>query len=70
LTEAMLKALKNWRDLNDALTTFTESEMALMLEYELNHENRKTFVERLHQRFTTLRMSRERDLIMGQHKGE
>ena len=69
MTEAMMNALKNWRDLNDVLTTFTEDEMAEMLEYELNHENRKTFVERLHQRFTTLRMTREREIIMDQHKG-
>jgi len=69
MNEAMMSALKNWRDLNDVLTTFTENEMAEMLEYELNHENRKTFVERLHQRFTTLRMTRERDLLMDQHKG-
>ena len=64
MNEQSLKALKNWRVFNDELNAFTESEVLEMLEYELLNENRKTFVERLHQRYSTLRAARERANLM------
>jgi hypothetical protein len=70
MNEMMLSALKNWRDLNDVIGRFNEEELEEMLEYEMNNENRKTVVERLHQRFSIVRMARERNQIMAVFKGE
>jgi hypothetical protein len=65
MNDTMTKALGNWRDFNEVLVTIPEKEVMEMLEHELQHENRKSFVERLHQRYNTLRVSREREEIMG-----
>ena len=60
----MMKALSNWRDFNVLLSSLSESQLKEMLKYELENESRKSFVERLHQRYNTLRVSREREILM------
>ena len=50
----------NWRELNRVLHAKTEDEVKAMLLEELEGPKRVTFIERLHQRFTTLRAARER----------
>jgi tRNA U54 and U55 pseudouridine synthase Pus10 len=50
----------NWRDLNEVLTDYTEQQVWDLLEDERKHARRSTVLIRLHQRFTTLRMLRER----------
>ena len=49
-----------WRKLNDILANKTEQEVLDMLNVERNGLRRVTFLERLHQRYCTLRASRER----------
>ena len=50
----------NWRELNEVLTDYTEQEVLDLLEDERKHARRSTVIIRLHQRYTTLRMLRER----------
>ena len=65
MNEVMTKALSNWRDFNDLLASIPEVDLKEMLVFELKHENRKSFVERLHQRYNTMRVARERGELMG-----
>lgn len=58
------KPLKSWRDLNAALYRLTEAEVSELLEYERNNQRRMSMLSRLHQRFTTLRATRERVEIL------
>lgn len=53
--------MKNtWRSLNDRLPTLTEDEVLSMLNNERNTLKRVSMLERLHQRYNTLRVARER----------
>jgi len=49
-----------WRKLNEELKTFDEQKVLEMLTYERVNAKRVVVLERLHQRYTTLRASRER----------
>ena len=64
MNDTMIKALGNWRDFNELLTTIPEADLKEMLVYEVKHENRKSFVERLHQRYNSVRIMREREELM------
>ena len=50
----------NWRELNEVLTDYTEQEVLDLLGDERKNARRSTVIIRLHQRYTTLRMLRER----------
>lgn len=53
--------MKNtWRSLNDRLSTLTEEEVLGMLNNERDTLKRVSMLERLHQRYNTLRVARER----------
>ena len=53
--------MKNtWRSLNDRLPTLTEEEVMGMLNNERQTLKRVSVLERLHQRYNTLRVARER----------
>lgn len=53
--------MKNtWRSLNDRLPTLTEEEVLGMLTNERQTLKRVSVLERLHQRYNTLRVARER----------
>jgi hypothetical protein len=54
--------LKNitWRELNHILATKTEVEVLEMLNQERTGRRRVVVLERLHQRYNTLRVARER----------
>ena len=54
----------SWRKLNDQLSTMTEQQVLDMLNDERQHGRRVTVLERLHQRYTTLRAARERVEIL------
>ena len=69
MNDVMTKALANWRDFNDLLATIPEVDLKEMLVYEVKHENRKSFVERLHQRYNTVRTMREREELMKGFEG-
>ena len=49
-----------WRSLNDALATMSEEQVKALLDQELLGERRIKVMERLHQRYNTLRVARER----------
>ena len=53
-----------WKELNDQLADFTEQEVKDLLEEETRHARRSTILVRLHQRYTALRMLRERAALM------
>jgi len=53
-----------WKSLNDRLADLTEQEVLDLLEDETKHARRSTILVRLHQRYTVLRMLRERAAIM------
>ena len=53
-----------WKALNDQLADFTEQEVKDLLEDEMRHARRSTILVRLHQRYTVLRMLRERAALM------
>ena len=53
-----------WKELNDQLADLTEQEVKDLLEDEMRHARRSTILVRLHQRYTTLRMLRERAALM------
>ena len=50
----------SWRELNNILATKTESEVLDMVNIERAGLRRLTVLERLHQRYNTLRVARER----------
>ena len=53
--------MKNtWRSLNDRLPTLTEEEVLGMLTNERQTLKRVSVLERMHQRYNTLRVARER----------
>ena len=54
----------SWRKLNDQLSTMTEQEVLSLLTEERQTAKRVTVLERLHQRYTTLRAARERAEIL------
>ena len=54
----------SWRKLNDQLSTMTEQQVLELLNAERHTGKRVTVLERLHQRYTTLRAARERAEIL------
>lgn len=56
----------NWRSLNDQLHAMTEEEVLALLNEERKGSRRITFLERLHQRYTVLRATRERLEILNE----
>ena len=58
-----------WRKLNVELKTLDETKVLEMLNYEINSAKRVSVLERLHQRYTALRASRERiEILKGANK--
>lgn len=54
----------SWRWLNEHLSAMTEDQVLRLLDEERHTHKRVTFLERLHQRYTSLRASRERVEIL------
>jgi hypothetical protein len=57
-----------WRKLNSELRTFDEQKVLDMLTHERANARRVVVLERLHQRYTTLRASRERIELLQEAK--
>jgi len=57
-----------WRKLNNDLKTFDEQKVLDMLNYERKNDRRVVVLERLHQRYTMLRASRERIELLQEAK--
>ena len=49
-----------WRSLNDALAMMTENQVKELLDEEMAGARRLKIMERLHQRYNTLRVARKR----------
>lgn len=54
----------NWRKLNKELALLSEEQVLMLLEEERAGRRRLSILERLHQRYTTLRAARERMEIL------
>lgn len=65
MNKILMLMLNNWRDLNEGMSELREDQIKEMLDYEMVNEQRKTVIERLHQRYTTLRAKRERAELIG-----
>lgn len=57
-----------WRKLNSELKTFDEQKVLDMLNHERANARRVVVLERLHQRYTMLRASRERIELLQEAK--
>ena len=57
-----------WRKLNSELRTFDEQKVLDMLTHERGNAKRVVVLERLHQRYTMLRASRERIELLQEAK--
>lgn len=55
-----------WRSLNDKIHTLTEEEVLELLNQERAGAKRISFLERLHQRYSMLRVARERIEILNE----
>ena len=49
-----------WRSLNDVLASLPETDVKALLDAEMVGARRVKIIERLHQRYNTLRVARER----------
>ena len=49
-----------WRSLNDVLASLPEVDVKALLDAEMKGPRRVKIIERLHQRYNTLRVARER----------
>jgi len=58
----------SWRKLNEVLIDLDEKEVLSLLEKEKVGARRAMVLIRLHQRFCTLRMARERNQLFGEHQ--
>jgi hypothetical protein len=56
--------LSTWRSINHTLSSKTEAELLDMLNEERVGQRRITILERLHQRYNTVRVARERIELM------
>jgi len=54
----------SWRALNNQLSMMSEEEVLSLLDLEKVNEKRASVLQRLHQRYNTLRASRERIELM------
>jgi hypothetical protein len=65
MDKKLQNALNSWRELNHVLHAIPEDELKVMLDHEVLNAKRIAVVERLHQRYCTLRTSRERMELLG-----
>ena len=54
----------SWRALNNQLSMMSEEEVLSLLQKEKHEERRASVLQRLHQRYNVLRVSRERIELM------
>lgn len=54
----------SWRALNNQLSLMNEADVLMLLESEKMGEKRASVLQRLHQRYNVLRVSRERIELM------
>lgn len=54
----------SWREVNASIASMTEKQVLALIEEELKGPKRTTVLVRLHQRYTMLRASREREEML------
>jgi hypothetical protein len=60
---------ESWRTLNAKINRLTEQEVYDLLQQEINTTKRLSMLQRLHQRYCTLRAARERvEILRGAEK--
>lgn len=65
MNEKQTAALASWHELNKQLNHLSEQELKEMLVHEAANRRRADVLTRLHQRFSTVRVKRERkELLM------
>ena len=64
VTESPAEILEEWVGFNKFLPRMTEDQLAKVLDYELEHEKRPTYVDRIHTRLTRRRFERERSELL------
>lgn len=62
--------LQSWRSLNAGLYQRDEQQVKDLLDYERINEQRLSVLQRLHQRYNTLRVTRERLEILSEAKAK
>lgn len=60
----MHTTLTTWRKLNALIDSVDEETCAELIRFEIKNQARKTVLKRLHGRYNTLRIRRERELII------
>ena len=65
MNEILIAALKDWRSMNHHMHSLREDQVLEMLEYEKVYARRPNVLERLHARYNSLRVARERSELMG-----
>lgn len=68
MNERQAAAIKDWRSMNHHMNLLTEQEVLELLEHEKTHARRPNFLERLHARYNSLRVARERIELLGAAK--
>lgn len=64
MTDINEMVLKNWDTFHEFLPTLREDQIEQLFNFEIQNKRRKSFIIRLHQRFSSLRMDRERKEIL------
>lgn len=54
---------ESWRQLTSKVSDMTEEELLVAINMEVSTYGRKPFIERMHQRYSKLRVARERDQL-------
>ena len=61
----LMALLEDYNQLNNQLSSLTEVQLWNLIEMEIAGKKRRSFVERLHQRYSKLVTARERAELMG-----
>lgn len=62
--QEIIKLLGDWEYLNNQIAKFTEEELRMLVNYECSTKRRRSFIERLHQRYSKLKTARERESLV------
>ena len=63
--DVMQVYLKDWGFMNSQLATLREDQLKQLINMEISGKRRETWIERLHQRYSKLRVARERAELLG-----
>ena len=64
MEQKLLDVIENWDTFRLGLMSLSEDEVKAVLEHELTNEKRKSYVSRIHARYSILRSARERAALI------